>query len=194
MRYTDAVSVEYQLLVGVFKLEGDAWAVTKDQAATMLPLWKQILTLSGGNLGPGMGGQGQLQTQANATPAAAPTLQPTSAKTQAQIDALVDQIQAAMTADQIQAIADMKITQATAKTIMQSKMSNIIGGQQNGAAPMGNGTPPAGMGQAPEGTPGAGGGGAGGMGAPSGAGKLWVTQGWELKIRMGRFHPCGSIC
>jgi len=169
---TNAVSMEYQLLVGTFKLEGTSLAITKDQAAALLPLWKQVMDLTGGNnIGPG-----QSQTQGSAT--AAP--QAAGGDTQAQIDALVQQIQAAMTAAQIQAIADLKITRATAQTIMQSQMT-ALGGQAQGTPPTGagqaprggasggnqppQGTPPAGMGQNPQGTPQA-----GGAGGPGGNG------------------------
>jgi len=42
----NALPVEYQLLLGTFKLEGTAQAVTADQAKLLLPLWQQIQKLS----------------------------------------------------------------------------------------------------------------------------------------------------
>ena len=42
----NTLPVEYQLLLGTFKLEGTAQAVTADQAKLLLPLWQQIQKLS----------------------------------------------------------------------------------------------------------------------------------------------------
>ncbi len=137
------LSMEYQLLFGTFKLEGTNQAVTADQAATLLPLWQQIQSL-GPSMGPGQGNPPQGQS------AATPTPQTANSDSQTQIDALVKQIQAAMTADQIQAIAALKLTRASAMTIMQDQgisMSGSSGQAGNGQTP--NGTPPAGNGQQP---------------------------------------------
>jgi hypothetical protein len=101
-------SIEQQLLLGTIKLQGTSQAVTKEQTTTQLPLWKEIKTLSP-SMAPAEG-------QGNAT------AQPTSSNTsnQDQITALVNQIQSAMTTDQLTAIAAMKITTQSAVTIMQT--------------------------------------------------------------------------
>lgn len=106
-------TMEIKLLVGTLKLEGTDLAVTQDQAAALLPLWQQIRTLTWGAMrGPG-GPGGPDQTPAASTPAA------DDAETQQQIDALLGQIQAAMTGEQLQAIEEMQITQASAASAIQ---------------------------------------------------------------------------
>jgi hypothetical protein len=125
--YENAVSVEMQLILGTLNLTGDL-AVTEGQASDLLPLWTDLKTLSM-SMGPG-------QAQANATP------QPQGAdsETQAQVDALVSQIEAAMTPEQIEAIAAMKITQDSAMTIMQAQGLTMGGGSGN--PPPSGGQPP----------------------------------------------------
>ncbi|MGD0610219.1 MAG: hypothetical protein ABSB41_01800 [Anaerolineales bacterium] len=147
--YTDALPVASQLLVGTFKLEGTNQSVTASQAKILIPLWQQVQSLSQSlGAGPGVAPQGHT----NATPSA----QATSSHSQKQIDELVKQIQAAMTTDQIQAIAAMKITQDSAMTILQKQgiTTGGPGGQPgNGAQPL-QGNPQAGNGQQPpQGTP-----------------------------------------
>ena len=110
--YDNAVSIEFQLIVGTFKLEGTDQAVTAEQAKVLLPLWQQVQALSP-SMGPGAASQGQ--------PAATFTVQASGSDSQAQIDALVSQIEAVMTIDQLQAIASMKITQDSAMTILQNQ-------------------------------------------------------------------------
>jgi hypothetical protein len=129
------VSIELQLLLGTLKLKGTDLAVTKDQASTLLPLWNNIKTISQ-NMAPAQGGSGQGQGKATPQP------QSTRTETQQQLDALIKQIQAAMTSGQISAIAQMKITQAAAMTIMQEQ-GITMGGAGNGN-PSPQGTPPAG--------------------------------------------------
>ena len=70
-----------QLVVGTFKLEETDLKVQAEQAAELLPLWQAYNTLSTSD---------------------------TAAKTE--IDALLTQIKATMTSEQMQAIADMKLT------------------------------------------------------------------------------------
>ena len=146
--FDNAISIEYQLLFGAFKLEGTDLAVTADQAKVLLPLWQQVQALNPG-MGPGQGNAPQ--GQADATSAAPAN----SSDSQKQIDTLLKQIQAAMTADQIQAIADMKLTQASAMTILQDQGISMGGpggiggnGQQQPQS-----TPPADNGQAAKNTP-----------------------------------------
>jgi hypothetical protein len=140
--YENAVSVEYQLLLGTLSLTHDL-AVTEGQASVLLPLWKDLKTLSM-NMGPGQGAPGQ--TGASATPQP----QGTGTETQAQIDELVKQIEAAMTPEQIEAIAAMKITWDSAMTIMQAQGLTMGGGSGN--QPPSGGQPPTG-GQPPSGAP-----------------------------------------
>ncbi len=148
--YDNAVSIELQLLLGTPKLQGTDLAVTAEQASTLLPLWNNFKTISQ-SMAPAQG-------QADATP------QPPSgnSETQAQLTALLKQIQAVMTAEQIKAIAAMKITRETAMTIMQEQGITLGGPQAGNGNDTGNGNPP------PQGTPPAGG--PGNMGGSSGAG------------------------
>ena len=123
-----AASTEQQLLLGTLKLQGTSLAVTKDQATTLLPLWKEIKTLSP-SIAPAQG-------QGNATP------QPPSSNTshQDQIAALVNQIQSAMTTDQLTAITAMKITPQSAMTIIQTLGITVGGPQQSNSNNTGNGS------------------------------------------------------
>jgi hypothetical protein len=130
--YENAASAEMRLLVGTLNLTGDL-AVTREQASTLLPLWDNLKTLSM-SMGPGQGGPGQGQADATPQP------QGSGTETQTQIDALVSQIQAFMTPEQIKAIAAMKITQDSVMTIMQAQGITMGGGQPGN----GTGQPPSG--------------------------------------------------
>jgi hypothetical protein len=158
--YENAVSVEMQLLLGIFKLEGTKNAVTKEQANLLLPLWTNFKTLSQ-SLIPARSEPGQ--GQPNSTPQA-PTVDP---EIQIKIEALGKQILAALTPEQIQAISELKITQETANFILQEKGITLGRPQANGS---GNG------GQPPQGIPPAGGPGGGGQppvdGQQPGAGQM----------------------
>ena len=79
------------LLVGTLKLEDTDQAVSADQAATLLPLWQAYRSLS------------TSQTAA-----------------EAEVNALLNQIQSTMTADQVQAIKAMNLTSSDMMNIMQS--------------------------------------------------------------------------
>ena len=83
IEYSDAASVRNQLAYGTLKLVDTPNAVTPEQAKTLIPLWQAILSLSG-----------------DTTTAAE------------EITAVQDQIVTAMTEDQLQAIAEMQITNA----------------------------------------------------------------------------------
>jgi len=132
--YENAVPVAMQLLLGTIQLEGTANAVTKEQAALLIPLWTNFKVLSE-SLRPAQG-----QGQPNATPEAA------DSGLQTQLDEIIEQIQSAMTAEQIQAIAAMQITQETSQAIMTEK-GITLGGPQGGNGNMqGGGQPPAGGG------------------------------------------------
>jgi len=184
--YTDAVSIATQLAVGTLNLDGTANALTKTQATFLVSLWESMQTLtqpgmsgqSGGMPGPNGAGQPGSQgsapaanssTQAAtlaeqaATPAAS---QQTTADNSTKVDDLVSQIEAAMTTDQLSAIAAMQLTQTSITTILKAKgitttdagtapqggMSALQGtGTANGNVPQG--TSPAMNGTAAQGTP-----------------------------------------
>ncbi len=94
-----------ELAVGTLKLDGTKNAVTKEQAAQLIPMWqvyKQLIASS------------------------------TSA--QAEIDGLSAQIRDAMTTDQRKAITDMKVAQSDVFAFMQPRggsASSGTGGQSN---------------------------------------------------------------
>ncbi len=82
--------VQDQILIGTFKLENTNNAVTKTQAADLLPLWQVYKDLSSSD---------------NAA--------------QQEVDAVVTQIQDTMTPDQMKAITDMKLTRQDLFKTMQ---------------------------------------------------------------------------
>ena len=79
--YDNALPVETQLAFGILNLDGSQNAVTSETAAQLLPLWKAVRSLS-------------------ASDAAAPE----------EIQAVYRQIQESMSAEQMQAIAAMKLS------------------------------------------------------------------------------------
>ncbi|MBI5296022.1 MAG: hypothetical protein HY869_11155 [Chloroflexi bacterium] len=122
--YTDAVSVPEQLLTGTFMLADTNLSLTGEQTAQLITLWTGL----------------KEATQISAA--------------QEQVDALVQQIESALTAEQVKAIADLKITRDSMMAILQDQGVTMGGPQGNGNGP-GDGTPP-------DGTPPAGGPGEGG--------------------------------
>ena len=124
---TAPLSTEAELLVGTFKLEGTAQAVTADQAKSLLPLWQTLQSLASSN----------------------------TAATE-EVNALVDQIKSTMTTQQMDKITAMKLTQQDVMTVMNaagvgfnpsgtsttpdaSSRSNQGGFPGGGAAPSGGG-------------------------------------------------------
>jgi hypothetical protein len=83
IEYTDAASLRSQLAFGTMKLDGTPNAVTPEQAKTLIPFWQAIIALSGD------------ETTASE-----------------ELTAVQDQIVAALTAEQLQAIAAMQLTNA----------------------------------------------------------------------------------
>ena len=81
--FSDAASVRNQLALGTLELAGTSNAVTPEQAKGLLPLWQALLNLTG-----------------------------TDTVAEAELSALQNQINETMTADQMQAIASMQITNA----------------------------------------------------------------------------------
>ena len=88
--YENALSVQLQLSVGTFNLEGTDLAVDAAQAAELLPLWQVLNGL-------------------NESGTSAPE----------EVDALVVQIEETMTAEQIASIAAMQLTRESMSAIMQ---------------------------------------------------------------------------
>ena len=134
-----------QLVVGTLGLTGDQ-AITDEQKGVLLPLWSELRTLSISRLAqPGAPGQA-----APGAASATPEPQGSTDDTQAQIDALVSQIKAAMTPDQLAAIGAMNITQDSLIALMQELGIGIGRGQGgDGAAAQ---PPPGGI-QPPGGSP-----------------------------------------
>jgi len=88
--YENALSVQLQLSVGTFNLEGTDLAVDAEQAADLIPLWQVLNGL-------------------NESGTSAPE----------EVDALVVQIEETMTAEQIASIAAMQLTRDSMGEIMQ---------------------------------------------------------------------------
>ena len=87
---TRPLNQETKLEIGIFKLEGSSNAVTADEAKALLPLWQSVKTLS-----------------ANASTAPA------------DIQTVYTQIQNTLTADQVNAIDQMNLTQSDVQAMMQ---------------------------------------------------------------------------
>lgn len=139
------------LSLGAIKLisTGTGAAITKDQAAVLIPLWQEYQTLTE-SMRPADPGQTPDPAQAAATPAAPVE----NTELLVKLNDLVVRIQAAMTAEQLQAIKDMNITQETMQALIQ-ELGIELGGQGGGPGG-GGGQPPQGDGQQPQGTPPAG--------------------------------------
>ena len=88
--YENALSIQLQLSVGTFSLEGTDLAVDAAQAVDLIPLWQVLkgLTESG-------------------------------SAAQEEIDALVVQIEETMTSEQISSIASMQLTREDMSAVMQ---------------------------------------------------------------------------
>jgi hypothetical protein len=83
IEYADAASLRNQLAFGILQLDGAPNAVTAEQAKTLIPFWQAVIALSGD------------ETTASE-----------------ELTAVQDQIVAALTSEQLQAIAAMQITNA----------------------------------------------------------------------------------
>lgn len=141
------LSPSVQVAIGTLKLDETENAVTAEQAQELLPLWETLQVLS------------ESDTAA-----------------QQEKDALVEQIQETMTAEQRQAITDMNLTREDMLSILQEQglatgggpaggqNDNFTGGNQNGGGGFGPGGLPGG-GFPQGGFPGGGPGGGGGQGA-----------------------------
>ena len=140
--YPDALPVSAQLSIGTLALEGTDDAVTVEQAGELLPAWKMLQAL-----------------QASGTAA------------QAELDAVLNQIQTAMTPAQLTVIKDMRLTPTSMLELAQEQglgrglAGNV--GQGGGFSPPAGVFPPVGGGQ----------GGAGGQGGGVGRFGLGIGQG-----------------
>ncbi len=142
--FDNAESVLTQMILGIIKLDGTNLALTKAQASSMLTLWDayqtelQNMMPSGGKPGDG--------NQPSGTPEAPPTKNANTSQAvpeaNTKLDTIVTNMLAVLTADQIKAINEMKITRDIAITIMQEK--GIIDEKQNGQHPDNEQQPPAG--------------------------------------------------
>ena len=108
--YVDALPVQTQLALGTMLLEKSDLAVNGYQAATILPLWQVVQSLS-----------------ASGTAA------------DAEIAAVINQIQAGMVTEQIAAIVDMKLTQDELRSLVQEgviaiDLGDVKRGSSNEAA------------------------------------------------------------
>ncbi len=134
------LSLASQLALGTLKLKETSYPVTTDQAAALLPLWEGLRSLSS-----------------------------STSFSQLEYDALVKQIQETMGPEQVQAITDMKLTQADiGKTMQALGLGNGFGGANANGTPVAR-TPGARTGGTGGGTNGGGrGGGFGGGDFPGG--------------------------
>jgi len=122
---TGKLNAMSELIIGTLKLDGTSQAVTKEQAAELIPLW-------------------QVYKQLMSSDTAA----------QDEIDGLARQIKEAMTARQLQAISAMKLTQADMMSYMQQarpggsaqgSSGTATGRNSNSGGFPGGGMPPGGM-------------------------------------------------
>ena len=111
----DALSVEMQLVVGSLILEESDQAVTSELASSLVPYWKMYLSLAESDT-------------------AAPE----------EMDAVMSEIQALMTQDQVSYIAGLQLTQESMKTLLddsgimeQLSMESIGTGDGTGERPEG---------------------------------------------------------
>ena len=137
--YSNAIPVPEQLIIGTFKLEDTDLAVTPETAAQLIPLWQAYSSLTASD-----------------------------SASQQELEALINQIQETMSPDQIQAIADMKLTRDDIRTALQAQGATF--GPAGGSGQSRGGTPV--PGERGGGFPGGGppDGGIPGMGAPGGFG------------------------
>ncbi len=125
--YADALPVESQLVIGTLLLEGTENAVTVEQAGELLPVWQMLQALQGSGT-------------------AAP----------AEVEAVLGQIQRAMTDEQLIAIKEMSLTSERMLEMLQER-----GGLKAAAGRTGGGQREGGF-QLPAGVSPGGGGGIGG--------------------------------
>lgn len=107
--YANALPVEAQLAAGTLQLESTDLAITTEEATALLPLWQALQALK------------QSDTAAAA-----------------EVDAVINQIQATYSSEQITAIADMQLTTDSLQELFQSGALGFgrgAGGGNNGGTP-----------------------------------------------------------
>jgi len=105
--YENALPVLTQLLVGTFGLENGDLAVEAAQAAELLPLWKAYRSLSDSDSASSL-----------------------------ELEAILDQIQGAMTTEQVRAIAEMQLTGAAMIALAEERGIEMAqGGNRNDLSP-----------------------------------------------------------
>lgn len=153
---SSVLSVGVQLVVGTVKLEGTTESITSEQALVLIPLWTNLKTLMEINATNQIqGGAVNGEAQQMSTP-----------QNQTEITTILQQIQDVLTAEQINAIVNINITQDVVTSFMEANniTTTNAGAQQGGSMGAGAGGTP------PEGTPPAGGPGGDAGGPPSGGG------------------------
>ena len=143
---TASLSLEMQLLLGTIKLEDTDLAVSADQASQLLPLWQALQSL-----------------EASDTAASE------------EIEAVVNQIKANMTSQQMDAITAMKLTQQDVMTVMSDaglsfNDSGASGSSGSSSGSSQSGFPAGGFDPGAASNPPSGGGAAGGAGGPPSSG------------------------
>ena len=108
--YADALSIRSQLVLGTLKLEETDLAVTKAQAVDLVPLWQASRNLARSGIG--------------ATE---------------EVNAVLDQIQEVMTSEQLEAIAEMKLTRADNQAMTQALGLSTGTGDGAGSGQQGQG-------------------------------------------------------
>jgi ribosomal protein L11 len=132
-------SLESKLTIGILKLKGTDREVTAEQASALLTLWQSMKSLS--------------ENQSSS---------------QDEVSALYQKIEAALTAEQIQTITDMTLTQDDLQKLMEEYGVSMPTREANGTMPAPDGTM-----QAPGGGPG----GDGRQGGPQGTPPADMTPG-----------------
>jgi len=144
--FENSESVINQMILGLLKLDGSKLALTKDQATSILPLWDEYQKAVQSAMPSGEKPSGE---KPSGTPAAPPTPVPGSTpaapaqntELTTKLDTLTSQMVAVLTADQVNAIAEMKITHDIATTIMKEKGIEQQNGGQPGGTSSDNGQP-----------------------------------------------------
>ena len=108
--YENALSVRNQLIIGTLQLADTEWAVSSEQAQTLLPLWQALLA-----------------TQKSGTAA------------QAETNALLEQIEGNLTAEQLTAISAMMLTQESMQSWAAANGITLGSGTCNASGQPGQG-------------------------------------------------------
>ena len=148
-----SISDQERFIIGVFELEDTDLVVTADQAASLVTLWTSMKDYIN-----------EPQMPEGTPDAAAEPAEMTEPEDNSEeVEALFTQIEAVMTADQLQAIADLELDQDAIIAFMEEQGIEMTGRGEGQELP--DGAPAGGEGAAPEGDAPADGEGQGGPGA-----------------------------